>query len=76
MNQNWSTSSFPTPLNIENFIALAILTHGGGGGGMGEDGGECGEAGGYGMHGILCLIKLITILGETFVSSSSFPRGG
>ena len=40
MNQNWSRSSFPTPLNTDNFIALAILTHSGGGGGIGKDGGE------------------------------------
>ena len=56
---------------------LAILTRGGG---TGEDGGEGGEAsggvGGGGMRGILCLIKLIALLGETFTSSSSFPRGG
>ena len=32
--------------------------------------------GGGGMHGILCLIKLIALLGETFVSSSSLSRGG
>ena len=53
---------------------LAILTHGGGGGGTGEDGGEGGEAGGGvgggGMCGIHCLIRLITLLGETFTSSS------
>jgi len=59
---------------------LAILTHEGGGGGMGEDGGEDGESGGGvgggGMRGILCLIKLITLLGETFASSSSYPHGG
>jgi len=42
-NQNWSGSSFPTPLNIGNFIVLAILTHGGG---IGEDGGDGGEASG------------------------------
>ena len=49
-------------------------------GGMGEDGGEGGEVsggvGGGGMHGILYLIKLISLLGETFASSSLFPRGG
>ena len=47
---------------------------------MGEDGGEGGEAGGgLGggcMCGILCLIKLITLLGETFARFSSPPRGG
>ena len=59
---------------------LAILNHGGGGGGTGEDGGDGGEAGGSvgggGMHRILCLIKWITLHGETFVSSSSSPCGG
>lgn len=67
-------------MNIGNFIALAILTRGGGGGGTGEDGGEGGENVGYvgrgGMRGILCLIKWITLCGETFMSSSSSPRGG
>lgn len=76
-NQNWSRSSFPIPLNTGNFIALAISTRGGS---MGEDGGEGsdtgGGVGGSGMHIILFLIKLITILGETFVSSSLPPRGG
>ena len=47
---------------------------------MGEDGGEDGETGGGvgggGMHGILYLIRLITLLGETFASSSSPPRKG
>ena len=47
---------------------------------MGEDGGEDGETrggvGGGGIHGILYLIKLITLLGETFMSSSSSPREG
>ena len=79
-NQNWSRSSFPTPLNIGNFIALAILTRDGGGVGTGEDGGEGSEAsggvGGGGMCGIFYLIKLIALLGETFASSSSSPRGG
>jgi len=80
MNQNWSRSSLPTPLNTGNFIALAILTHGGGGGGMSEDGGEDGETsggvGGGGIHRILCLIKLITLLGETFIRFSSSAHGG
>lgn len=44
---------------------------------MGEVGGEDGETGGGvgggGMRRILCIIKLITLLGETFASSSS-PR--
>ena len=46
MNQNYSRSSFPTPLNTYNFIALTILNYGGGRGGVGEDGGEDGETGG------------------------------
>ena len=74
MNQNWFGSSFPTPLNTGSFIVLAILLRGGGRGGMGEDGGEDGETGGgiggSGMHKIHYFIKLITLLGETFVSSS------
>ena len=78
MNQYWSISSFPTPLNTGSLIALAILNCGGGGGGVGGDGGEGGEVGG-GVdvnHGICCLIKLTTLLGETFVSSSSLSREG
>jgi len=47
---------------------------------MDEDEGEDGETGGsvcgVGMHRILCLIKFIALLGETFASSSSPPRGG
>ena len=77
-NQNWSRSSFSTPLNTGNFIVLSILTCDGGGGGMGEDGGEGGEAsgrvGGGGICRILCLIKWIVLQGETFKSSSSSPR--
>lgn len=56
MNQNWYGSSFPTPLNTGNFIALTILNCGGGRGGVVEDGGEDGETGGgvggSGMYGI------------------------
>jgi len=70
MNQNWSRSSFPTPLNTGSFITLAILLHGGGEGGMDEDKGEDGETssgvGGGSMRRILCLIILIALLGETF----------
>jgi len=59
---------------------LTILNCGGGRGGVGEDGGEDGETSGGvdggGMRGIRCLIKLIALLGETFVSSSSLSRGG
>ena len=47
---------------------------------MGEDRGEDGETGsgvgGGGMCGILYLIKLITLLGEAFTSSSSPPSRG
>ena len=47
---------------------------------MGEDGGEDGETGGgvggSGMRGIRCLIKMIMLLGETFVTYSSPPHGG
>ena len=77
-NQNWSGSLFPTPLNTENFIALTILSYGGGGGGVGGDGSEYGETGGGvgggGMCRIRCLIRLIMLLGETFASSSSLSR--
>jgi len=79
-NQNWFGSSFPTPFNTGSFIALAILLRCGGGVGMGKNEGENrdtgGGVGGVGMRGILCLIKLIALLGETFASSSSPPRGG
>ena len=70
-NQNWSGSSFPTPLNTGSLIALAILNYGGG---VGSDGGEGGEVGGgvggSGNCGMRCLIKLTALLGETFVSYS------
>ena len=79
-NHNWSGSSFPTPLNIGIFIALATLNHGGGGSGGGGDGGEGGEmgggVGGGGKRGIHCLIKLTALLGETFTSSSSLSSEG
>lgn len=79
-NQNWFGSSFPTPLNTDNLIALAILNYGGGIGGVGGDGGEGGETGGGvgggGKRGILCLIKLTALLRETFVSSSSLSCEG
>jgi len=59
---------------------LSILNRGGGGGGMDEDGGDGGEAGygvgGGGIQRILCLIRWIALRGETFMSSSSSPRGG
>lgn len=73
MNQNWSGSSFPNPLNTGNFIVLSILTRGGGGGGMGEDGGG---GGGGGICRILYLIIWITLHSETFTSSFSSPRRG
>jgi len=79
-NQNWSGCSFSTPLNTGSFIALAIPLRSGGEGGMDEVRGKYGETnggvGGGGMHVILCFIRLITLLGETFASSSSPPRGG
>lgn len=78
MNENWSGSSFPTPLNTGNFIALAILNCGGGGGSVGEDGGEDGKTGGgvggSGMRRIRCHMKWITLLGETFASYSLLSR--
>ena len=59
---------------------LTIFNYGGGEGSVGGDGGNDGETsggeGGGGMRGIHCLIKLITLLGETFVSSSSLSRQG
>jgi len=62
-------------LNTNNFIALAILNYGGSRGTVGEGGGEdgatSGGVGGGGMRRIRCLIKLIMLLGEIFVSSSS-----
>jgi len=77
-NQNWSGSSFPTPLNIKNFIVLSILKYGVGRGGVGGDGGDDGETsggvGGRGMHEIHCLIRLIALLEETFTISSSLSR--
>jgi len=80
MNQNWFGSSFPTPLNTGSFITLAILLRGGDGGGMGKFRGEDGEIGGGvssgGMHRILFFIRLIALLGETFMSSSSLSRVG
>jgi len=45
-NQNWSGSSFPTPLNTGSFIARAILLRSGGRGGMGKLWGEDGKTGG------------------------------
>jgi len=80
MKKNGFGSSFPTPLNIDNFIALAILTRSCWGGGTGEDGGESGVigggVGGSEMHKILYLIKLIALHNNTFASSSSPPLGG
>jgi len=56
------------------------LNYGGRGGGLGKDGGEDGETsggvGGGGMHEICYFIGLITLLGETFVSSSSLSHRG
>ena len=47
---------------------------------MGGNGGEGGEVGGgvggSGNRGTCCLIKLTTLLGETFTSSSSLSHEG
>ena len=47
---------------------------------MGEDGGEDGETGGGvgggGIRGIHCLIRFISLLCETFASSSFLSHGG
>lgn len=79
-NQNWSGCLFPTILNTINFITLTILNCGDGGGGVGGDGDEGGETsggvGGGGMRRIHYLIRLIALLGETFVSTSSLSRQG
>ena len=70
-NQNWSGSSFPTPLNMSSLIALAILNCWFG---VGEDGSEGSEASGgvsgEGNCGMRCLIKLTALLGETQAHSS------
>jgi len=67
-------------LNTGNFISLAILNWGDGRGGVvgdrGQDGETGGGVGGGGMHGIRCLIRLITLLGETFASSSLLSHQG
>lgn len=80
VNQNWSRSSFHTPLNIRNFIMLAILNYGGGGGCVGEDKSEDSEigsgVGGSGVQGIRCFIKLMTLIGKTFAISSLLSRRG
>jgi len=65
-NQNWSGSSFPTPLNMSSLIALTMLKCGSGGCGVGG-GGNC---------EMCCLIKLTTLLGETLASSSLLSREG
>ena len=46
MNQNWSRSSFPMPLNIGRFTEFAMLNGGGGGSGVGEGVSGVGEDGG------------------------------
>jgi len=57
-----------------------MLNYVGDGGGVDGDGGDDGEMGGGvgkgGMRGIRCLIRLITLLGETFESSSSLSHEG
>lgn len=80
INQIFFGSSFTNLLNIGNFTVLAMLNHGGGGGGTVEDGGDGNEVGGGVGEGsirrIIFLIKWIILCGETFMSSSSSPRGG
>jgi len=80
MNQNWSRFSFPTPLNIGSLIALAILYYSGGGGGVGGYGSVEGVigvgVGEGGKHRICYLIKLTTLLGETFMRSSLLSHEG
>lgn len=80
MKRNWYGSSFPTPLNTSSLIALTILNYGGGRREVGGDGGEEGEIGdgmgGGGKRGMCCLIRLITLLRETFASSSSLSYEG
>ena len=56
-NQNWSGSSFPTPLNTSSLIRLVILNCGGGRGGVGGDGGEGGETSGSVGGGGKCKIR-------------------
>jgi len=59
-------------------ITLTIPNCGGGGAGVSGDGGEGGQTGGVvgggGKCRIRCLMKLTTLLGETFVSSSLLSR--
>ena len=61
MNQNWSGSSFPKPLNKDNYTVFATLNRSGGGGGTGEVGCDGSEVrGGFGRGGIRgnpCLIN-------------------
>lgn len=69
MNQNWSRSSFPTPLNTGSFMEFTILDSGcGGGGDVGdgvsggdEDGGDVDGwnegVGSVGIRGNPCLIN-------------------
>jgi len=80
MNQNWSESSFPTPLNTGSLIVLAMLNCGDGVGGVGEDGDEIGEASegvsGGDKCGMCFLIKLTALLRETRACSSLLTHGG
>lgn len=46
MNQNWSRSSFPKPLNTSSFTEFAILNDGEGGGSVGKGVYSKGEYGG------------------------------
>lgn len=77
MNQNCSEYSFPTPLNTDSLIMLAIINCGGGGVGVGGDGGEVGgSVGGGRNHEMRCLIKLNMLLGDTLARFSSLSREG
>lgn len=63
-----------------SLITFSMLNCGIRGVGMGEDGGEAGEAGGGvgggGNCGMCCFIKLISLLGENWASSSSLSHEG
>ncbi len=74
-NQNWSRSLFPTPLNTDNFIALAILNCGGGEGRVGEDGGDDGEIGGGVGGGRMCRFSSLSDLSHFLAKlSQALPR--
>ena len=80
MNQNWSKSSFPKPLNKRNFTVFSILNHDGDGGGTGEVFGDGGEDGGGVGRGGICgnpyLINCTPLCDKTFDIASSSTHGG